>query len=174
MDRCDDCGFVYADHDAASEADEIAGLGPRYGALLTVPAEPAAARRLRTRPGPDVWSPVEYACHVRDVLLAQRERLLQALVEEEPGFVPIYRDRRPKLAGYGDELPEQVAAEIGFAAGLVARVFGRLDPAAWRRTCVYNFPEPSVRTLLWLAQHTLHEGEHHLLDIERITGPDPA
>ena len=44
-----------------------------------------------------------------------------------------------------------------------------LDDDAWNRTCVYNFPEPSVRTVLWLAQHTLHEGEHHLWDITVIT-----
>jgi S-DNA-T family DNA segregation ATPase FtsK/SpoIIIE len=33
---------------------------------------------------------------------------------------------------------------------------------------VYNFPEPSERTVVWLGQHTLHDAEHHLLDIETV------
>ena len=34
------------------------------------------------------------------------------------------------------------------------------------RRCVYNYPEPTEVTLLWLGQHTVHEGEHHLQDID--------
>ena len=170
MDRCDECGFIYADHGPGSVADEIAGLGPRFGSVLAVPAGSPDVHRLSERPAAGVWSPVEYGCHVRDVLLAQRERLYQALVEDEPGFVPIYREQRAVLAGYGGEDPGRVAVEIGLAAGLTARAFGRLGPSDWRRTCIYNFPEPSTRTLLWLGQHTLHEGEHHLFDVGRSTG----
>jgi hypothetical protein len=107
---------------------------------------------------------------VRDVLLAQRERLFQALVEEQPSFVPIYREQRVRLARYADEAPEQVATGIGFAAGLAAWAFDGMTDTSWDRTCIYNFPEPSERTLLWLAQHTLHECVHHLHDIERIIG----
>ncbi len=119
-----------------------------------------------------MWSPVEYGCHVRDVLIAQRERLYLALVENTPSFAPIYRDDRALLARYGEENPEHVAAEIAFAAGMTAWAFDGLDPSAWNRTCLYNFPEPSERSLLWLAQHTLHEGRHHLRDIERIIDSD--
>ena len=171
MDRCEECGFIYAEHGEESVGAEILSLGPRFtSVLMSAWTDSSDAVRLTRRPRADVWSAVEYGCHVRDVLLAQRERLFQALVEEKPAFVPIYRDHRAILAHYGDESPEQVAAELGFAASLAAWAFERLDPSAWRRTCIYNFPEPSTRTLLWLAQHTLHEGEHHLLDIERNIG----
>ncbi|WP_406044517.1 hypothetical protein OG799_08560 [Micromonospora sp. NBC_00898] len=42
--------------------------------------------------GNEVWSPLEYTCHVRDVLRVQGERLALALVTEEPEFTPMGRD----------------------------------------------------------------------------------
>ncbi|MHB1488670.1 MAG: hypothetical protein ACYCS7_15260 [Acidimicrobiales bacterium] len=61
-----------------------------------------------------------------------------------------------------------MANEIVMAAGLVARAFGGLDTDAWARHCIYNFPVPAKRSMEWLARHTLHEGVHHLFDIDRI------
>ncbi len=165
MDHCGECGFTYADHGPVTLATEIADLGARYAAVLT--DRGVNETRLNARSAPEIWSPVEYGCHVRDVLLVQRERLLLALVEDEPAFVPIYRDRRVDLARYGDETPGQVVSEIAFAAGLLAWVLDGLTGPRWGRTCTYNYPEPSQRTVLWLAQHTLHEEVHHLRDIER-------
>ena len=48
----------------------------------------------------------------------------------------------------------------------LADAFAALSPADWERTFVYH--EEGERTLLWVAQHTVHEGEHHLLDIGRV------
>ena len=78
MDNCDECGFIHADHVPPAIAQEIHHLGERYQSVLTDGGFDEDRLRLRARA--DVWSPVEYGCHVRDVLLAQRERLLLALV----------------------------------------------------------------------------------------------
>lgn len=115
-----------------------------------------------------MWSPVEYGCHVRDVLLAQRERLFLTLVEDRPSFAPIDRDQRATLARYAEEDPRLLAREVEMAAQLISRALAGLDPAAWHRRCICNYPEPAERTVAWLARHTLHEGEHHLADIERM------
>ena len=32
----------------------------------------------------------------------------------------------------------------------------------------YNYPSVAERPLTWVAVHTVHEGEHHLLDIGRV------
>ena len=153
--------------------DDLASLAPRYGERLrTAPGEVDRREVLRRRAHPDVWSALEYACHVRDVLLAQRERTFLALVEDCPSFAPIYRDERVGLARYAAEDPDRVATQIDIAIDLLNHVLVGLDAAGWQRQCVYNFPVPTVRNLLWLAQHTLHEGEHHLFDIDRVTsGP---
>ncbi|MHB8440195.1 MAG: DinB family protein [Acidimicrobiales bacterium] len=168
MDRCNECGFTYEDHLSNVVVDELSALGAAYRHRLA--AEDGAQGRevLTHHPAPEIWSVLEYACHVRDVLLAQRERLFLALVEDRPSFAPIYRDRRAVLARYNEEDPGCVANEIVIAAGLVARAFGGLDTDGWTRFCISNVPEPTARSVEWLAQHTLHEGVHHLFDIDRI------
>jgi len=131
-------------------------------------ADPLLAERLTRRTEPEVWSALEYACHIRDVLLAQRERLFLDLVEQCPGFAPIYRDHRAALAHYPDEDPPTVANEVEMAAGLVARSFAGVSPEGGSLRCLYNFPQPSERTVVWLAQHTLHEAVHHVRDMDIV------
>jgi hypothetical protein len=35
-------------------------------------------------------------------------------------------------------------------------------------TMVYGYPEVAERSLSWVLVHTVHEGEHHLLDVGRV------
>jgi len=126
----------------------------------------ALAMTIRARPGPRIWSALEYACHVRDVFLVQRERIYLTLVEDCPRFAPMYREERAVLARYVAEEPDDVGREIKMAAELLAWAFEGLDEAQWQRRCIYNSPEPSERTVLWLARHAIHEGEHHLHDVD--------
>jgi S-DNA-T family DNA segregation ATPase FtsK/SpoIIIE len=121
---------------------------------------------LRRRPAADVWSALEYACHVRDVFLVQRDRLYIALVEDKPSFAPMYRDQRATLARYNSQDPEEVAAQLTTAARLIAQAFEGLDAAQLQRFCIYGFPAPAERPVLWIGQHTVHEGEHHFRDIQ--------
>jgi len=167
MDRCDSCRFIYADVDASALPTRLAAFGQRYMALLLPPDRAAMGDgMLRRRPAAGVWSALEYACHVRDVFLVQRDRLYIALVEDKPVFAPMYRDQRVTLARYNMQDPEEVAAQLAIAARLMAQAFERLDAAQLQRLCIYNFPAPAERPVLWIGQHTVHEGEHHLRDIQ--------
>jgi len=71
------------------------------------------------------------------------------------------------VAGYNDESPASVADGIEMAAGLLARVFDRMDGSQRSRPCTYNFPEPNEVTIEWVGRHTIHEARHHLADMER-------
>jgi hypothetical protein len=90
-----------------------------------------------------------------------------ALVEDEPSFSPIYRDHRVVLARYNDCNPSDVSRELSVAAELFAGAFAGLDASQRSRTCIYNYPEPMVRTVDWLSLHTLHECRHHPADARR-------
>jgi len=57
---------------------------------------------------------------------------------------------------------------VRVAAALVSGTVDDIDQAAWRRECIYHFPEPAKRSLAWLAAHTLHEREHHLQDFDQV------
>jgi hypothetical protein len=122
---------------------------------------------LRVRRQPAVWSPLEYGCHLRDMLLVQRERVLAARRRDRPGCPQSGRDDRVAHDGYAEQEPEDVARQLADAAQLFGNVFARLDADDWDRTVIYNYPETCERSLRWVAIHTLHEAQHHLLDIRR-------
>lgn len=161
MDRCDECGFTY---DLATDGDAGAAIVAGAGEMATL--MDAGGDRVAGRQQPDVWSPLEYACHVRDVLLVQRERVLQARRDDRPAFAPMGRDERVEHDGYADQDPAAVARQLRDAAALFANVLDRLGPDR-DRTVVYNYPQPTERSLRWVAVHTVHEVQHHLLDIRR-------
>jgi DinB superfamily len=69
--------------------------------------------------------------------------------------------------GYSEQDPDDVARQLVDAATLSANVLARLDDDGWDRIVAYNYPETHERSLRWLAVHTAHELQHHLLDIRR-------
>jgi hypothetical protein len=161
VDRCDECGFDYTAVPAADLPGRLAAAGPRFTTALNGVADP------RRRPAPSVWSPLEYTCHVRDVLRVQAERVALALRADNPEFVPMGRDERAIADAYNAQDPQRVLTELAEAAHDLARVFDTLDPPQWSRTGIYPWPAAESRTVLWLGRHTVHELEHHLMDVAR-------
>ena len=60
---------------------------------------------VRRRPAPEVWSPLEYACHVRDVLRVQTERVAAGAAGGRSVFVPMGRDERVVDDRYNEQDP---------------------------------------------------------------------
>jgi hypothetical protein len=164
--KCPECGFVYEELPEDEIAGRIRGFSERYRAALN----DANAHLVSQRPDPQTWSALEYACHVRDVLLVQRDRAVLAEVETKPSFSRMYRDERVAICRYGSAPLEEVLAQLEMAAELCASVFQDHAPEVWTRELVYNFPDPSDRDLTWLGRHTVHEGEHHLQDVHKVLG----
>lgn len=162
MYECDACGFSSDERDAESVGARITAEAERIATSL----RSGPASELRTRPDPATWSALEYGCHVRDVLLVQRERVLLARRTDRPDPEKMGRDERIEHDGYAAQDPADVARQLEDAAAMFANVLARLDSAAWERELVYHYPEREVRTLRWVAVHTLHEVVHHGADIE--------
>jgi DinB superfamily len=161
------CGFVYGSIGAAAIPDAMRTLSLEYGDALL---ETSVAGLVGMRPAPDVWSAIEYAGHVRDVWLVQRDRAILALVEDTPGYPRMFPDERTDLAGYRREDATEVAGELVMAANLMAKLFEGLDADQLARRCIYNYPEPTERDVAWLGHHTLHEATHHLGDLRSVLG----
>jgi len=165
---CDECGFEHALADAQEVGPAIVdGIAEIAGVVQ------AGGPNVRSRREPDVWSPVEYAAHLRDVLLVQRERVLAARRVDRPTFDPMGRDERVGHDGYAEQDPQDVARQLTDAAAMFANDLARMAPADWDRTVMYNYPKTWERSLRWVAVHTLHEVRHHRLDIEGQIG-DPG
>jgi len=170
MDACSECGFVYDEVPVEGIPARLTSLGPRYRDRLVAGDPPVAAAGLRNRPDLDVWTPLEYACHVRDLLEVQRERLARAMTEECPTFAPMGREELVITRRYDEQDPVVVADQIDGRADELSAAFAALDAAQWERTAIYNWPAPAERSMAWMARHTIHEGEHHLGDIDRLLG----
>jgi hypothetical protein len=161
-DRCADCGFVYDLNQSGSVAR---GISERVAEAVAILRDRDVDVRSRRWPGQ--WSPLEYACHLRDMLLVQRERVLAARRTNRPDCLPMGRDERVAHDGYAEQEPEDVARQLADAAQLFANVLTRLAPDDWERELVYHYPETCEQSLRWVAVHTMHEAQHHLLDIRR-------
>jgi len=161
---CQECGFCYELVAADAIAGRLRSFGPRFADALAG-AGPATAAR---RPEPAVWSALEYACHVRDVFLIQRERAVLAQVQDNPRVARMNRDERVALCRYDAHTLPDVLDQLAMAAELCATVFDGLDEAAWARPLIYPWPEATERDVAWVGRHTVHEGEHHLMDVRRV------
>jgi hypothetical protein len=165
VDTCDECGFEYRVEAAPAAGRAIVDAAGQLAGLVTGGTADARSRR-----EPGTWSPLEYACHVRDVLLVQRERVLLARRRHRPALEPMGRDERVDHDGYAEQRPDDVARQLGDAAHLFANVLSRLGDEDWERPVVYGYPAPAERSLRWVAVHTLHEVHHHLLDVRGQLG----
>lgn len=160
MEPCDVCGFNFDTVGRADVADRVRAATAEISSLLTDHPEPSLER-----PSPERWSATEYAAHVRDVLLIMRDRLVIGLIEDDPGFKPLYRDERVALGLYARDTSVEIAAELGAAAAMFLRLFLAIDPQLLARPVQFGFPDPQTRTLLWMGLQAIHESEHHLVDI---------
>jgi hypothetical protein len=165
VDHCDQCTFGYEDVPVGEVGGALRSFCAQFVELLS---NADRGPDLRKRPAPLVWSAIEYACHVRDVLLIQGDRVILALVEHSPSFPRMYRDERAVLTGYAQEEVQDVIEEIMVASNLFAKVFDRLSPEQVKRPCIYNFPKPTERDIGWLGRHTVHETKHHLFDVHLV------
>lgn len=161
---CPECGF---DPSAVADlAAEIDALGRKLAAPLTryLPGEDGPAL-VRTRPDPETWSPLEYACHVRDVLRLFDQRT--ASMVTEPGVRLGSWDHEAAVVDnvYNDEDPAVVAGEIADASAAYASTLRDLDDEQW--SAAGERDPGDVVTVDTLARQGLHEARHHQLDIGR-------
>jgi hypothetical protein len=159
-ERCDECGFDGSRYDNASLLDALRALGPRWRSSLS-----AAGAELRDRPGPEVWSALEYAAHSRDIIALHVFGVEQALALDEPSFPPIGDDLAESAAAtYASADPVVVVDALEENAKRLAQLAEDAVPGNWSRGLTDGGNRRDVRRLL---EHALHDSLHHLLDVER-------
>ena len=116
-----------------------------------------------SRPQPDVWSPLEYGVHVRDVFRLFDQRLMLMLTEDDPLFANWDQDETARRERYGEQDPEVVADELEAAAGTMVGHITALRPDQLDRTGRRS--DGSEFTVVTLLQYFLHDVVHHLWDV---------
>jgi len=158
---CAECGF---DAGAIDRVDLGAMLRDNAAGWQRVLAAPEATQR----PGPAVWSPTEYAVHVRDVhrMFAGRVRLM--LSEDDPTFANWDQDETALAERYDLQGPAQVAPDMLAAAEEVAAAYDAVAGEDWERRGTRG--NGSVFTVDSLGRYHLHDVVHHLWDVRWVEG----
>ena len=118
---------------------------------------------VRRRPRPDVWSPLEYACHVRDVFRLFDQRLRLMLAEDDPQFANWDQDETAVAERYGEQDPAVVAAELAAAADAIAASFAAVGGDQWERPGRRSDGARVHRRTF--GRYFIHDPVHHLRDV---------
>jgi hypothetical protein len=126
-------------------------------------ADAARAPDSADRPTPEVWSALEYACHVRDVCAIFTARLTAMLDEDDPVFANWDQDATALEDRYWTQRPGLVAGQLIAAAETVSGCFGTVEGAQWSRSGRRS--NGSTFTVWTLAVYFLHDLAHHAHDV---------
>jgi hypothetical protein len=154
--RCDECGF-----DASAFPREQVSQLIRENAVAwqAVLARPNVDRR----PSENVWSALEYACHVRDVFRIYDERLVLMLTVDDPQYPNWDQDAAAERERYDTQDPATVAGVLEVTAGRLADRFAGVSGDQWDRPGTRS---DGVRyTIESFARYMIHDPIHHLHDV---------
>jgi hypothetical protein len=156
LEPCRECGYDASavDRDQLPDRIRVAAAALR-GPLSGV--EPGA------RPNPQVWSPLEYAAHVRDVCRIFGVRLSLMRGRDDPQFANWDQDETAQAERYWTLDPATVSAELADESERIATDFASVSPAEWDRTGRRS--DGAVFTVDTLGRYLLHDLVHHVHDV---------
>ena len=153
---CPDCGF---DASALPRAD----IPPTVRRVVAAFEHALGADTASVRPAPQVWSPLEYGCHVRDVCRVFGVRLQRMLDEDDPLFENWDQDETALAERYWAQEPAAVARELAESGGQIAAAFAAVPGDAWPRPGTRS--NGSVFTVETLGRYFVHDLVHHAHDV---------
>lgn len=164
---CDICGFRWDD----VTGDVVGRLTRASESFVDVVTNAGAL--VSRRPSPERWSILEYAGHLRDVLISIRERIILAVVTDRPTGVAMHRDERVDRGLYRHDTVADVSEELTVVTRLFTKTVSSLREDDTRRALIYSSASPHEVTVAWAIAQAIHEAEHHLGDIrENLTRLD--
>jgi hypothetical protein len=153
---CEECGFDAESVGTDVLAEKLRDGATRWSAVLS-------RDDVRIRPSESQWSPLEYACHVRDVFLVFYGRLVLMLENDNPTFENWDQDETAAEGRYCDQDPAEVRDEICASARRYADRFDAVEEAQWSRPGLRS--NGSEFTVESLGRYSLHDVVHHLWDV---------
>lgn len=156
---CPECGFDTQSFPRERIPVLVLVNAGEWRQVLTGPGE------VRQRPGPEVWSPLEYGCHVRDVHRLYAQRLALMLTQDDPAFPNWDQDVTAVEDRYGEQDPGVVSGELVEAARVVAESFAAVAGKQWERTG--NRSDGAHFTVESFGRYFIHDPIHHLYDVTR-------
>ena len=153
---CPECGFDASAFPRERIGEMVRDNAAGWQAVLS-------RRDVRDRPDDSTWSPLEYACHVRDVFRLYDERLRMMLEQDDPLYPNWDQDETAVRDRYDAQEPKQVAVELGAAADGVASRFDGVQGDEWERRGRRS--DGASFTVETFGRYFAHDWVHHLWDV---------
>lgn len=153
---CPECGFDAGSFDPTSMPAAVRANAAEWAAALADP-------QVRDRPQPEIWSALEYGCHIRDVFVLFNERLRLMLENDDPTYQNWDQDATAVEERYGDQDPADVIPALTHAAEALAERFASVSGDQWMRPGTRS--DGAKFTVHSFAQYLIHDPVHHLHDV---------
>lgn len=164
--RCVECGI---DYDTVAPTDipvAIRSYPRRYRALLTsFDDQEEADALIRRKPEPSTWSALAYTVHVADVFAWHADTIRRMLEADVPTIDPPKEADAAWEAAANAADRDEVLDRLGREAERLATVLDGVHGEDWNREAEFPWGR---RDLLTTARNAVHEGHHHLRDVERV------
>jgi hypothetical protein len=154
---CPECGLDVRSIEVGAIAGLVRENAAAWSEVLSCNAD------LRERPDPQRWSPLEYACHVRDVFRLYDVRLTLMLTEDDPLFANWDQNRTAAEERYGEQEPAIVRVQLQDAADRLADAFSRVEGSQWSRPGRRS--DGAAFVVSSFARYCVHDPIHHLHDV---------
>jgi hypothetical protein len=156
--RCPECEFDASSLPRSDIATLIRSNAEAWSVILDESPE-----HLRQRARDDRWSPLEYACHVRDVFRLYDHRLQLMLTESNPTFPNWDQDQSAVDDRYNEQDPAVVASELGLNAEALATAFDGVEDDDWNRLGARS--DGAHFSVDTFGRYMIHDPIHHLRDV---------
>ena len=165
MAICAECRFDW-ELSGDTACDVIGGFGDSYRTRLRRFIDDPEGLALRRRPSPDIWSALEYAAHVRDVIAFYADRFERVLEEDRPRMAAADFSSMPESRGSLHDDPITVLDAISDLSRSAEGRLRELGADQWTRVGIGV--DGDERTVLVLVRRLAHDGQHHLMDLDRL------
>jgi hypothetical protein len=161
---CSECGLEYDSISPRDAAQALRSYPRRYRAVIGPFKDDEDV--LRRQPDANTWSALEYTAHVADILEAMTPQLVEIAQKDNPRIDdPIEPDHRAAERRYNEMEPEAALEWLQRSASSAAETIDGLSASDFSRKATYPYGE---RELIDVVRNMVHEGYHHLRDIERV------
>lgn len=164
--RCDGCGMAWSDHTPDELASTARDIAPRWRDIVRGVDDDV----LSQRPNPGdadgrTWSAKQYGWHIGSVLEYMATSI--ARMAEGDDVELDYYDHEADVDDADADTREvaELTARIDGSSSRLGEVLQELDDTQWEHEA--DFPW-GRRDVLDMARNAVHEGEHHLQDVEQV------
>jgi hypothetical protein len=164
--RCPQCGLDYDFISPRDAALAVRTFPRRYRNVLTHfgPGEDVDDV-IRRRPEPGMWSALEHTAHVAEVLDLMAPNIRQIASEANPRLPSVDPDRESEEQSYNEQPLLEVLSRLETACADLSMAIEYMDPSDWTRTGTFEYGQ---REAIDVVRNAVHEGAHHLRDIEWV------